>query len=84
MEKASAVHYFPNCKSGDLGVEPIYCHRFQHHMLEMKEQCGMDRWEIPHTPAQGLLWRSGPRRGTPARELRPTAAYRLGVDKGGG
>jgi hypothetical protein len=29
-------------------------------MLEMKEQHGMNRWEMPHMPAQGLLWRSGP------------------------
>jgi hypothetical protein len=31
-----------------------------HHMLEMKEQHGMDRKEMTHMPAQGLLWRSGP------------------------
>jgi hypothetical protein len=49
----------------------------------MKNQCGMDRQKT-HMPAQGLLWRSGSEEGTPARELKPTAAYRLGIDKGGG
>jgi hypothetical protein len=28
-------------------------------MLEMKEQHGVNRWEMPHMPAQGLLWRNG-------------------------
>jgi hypothetical protein len=31
-----------------------------------------------------IVWEGALRRGTPARELEPTAAYRLGVDKGGG
>jgi hypothetical protein len=49
----------------------------------MKYQCGMDRQKT-HMPAQDFLWRSGPEERTPATELKPTAAYRLGVDKGGG
>jgi hypothetical protein len=32
----------------------------------------------------GFLWRRGPVEGSPARELEPTAAYRLGIDIEGG
>jgi hypothetical protein len=40
--------------------------------------------EMVRMPAQGLLWRSNPAEGSPARELGPTTAYSLEVDKGGG
>jgi hypothetical protein len=53
-------------------------------MLEMKEHCGMDSQEMTHMPAQGFYGEVALWRGTPARELKPTAAYRLGVDKRGG
>jgi hypothetical protein len=49
----------------------------------MKEQYGMARREMTQMPAliycgEVVLWKW-----TRTRELKPTAAYRLGIDKGG-
>jgi hypothetical protein len=44
----------------------------------------MDRQGDGSRPAQGLLWRSGPGRRVPVRELEPAAASRLAVVLGKG
>jgi hypothetical protein len=51
LEKAFAVHFFPSCKSRELGVETTQQPQISTPYIRMKGQYEMDRWEIPHMPA---------------------------------
>jgi hypothetical protein len=77
LGRAVAVHCFPGCDSGELGVKPTGLAQIS--APSVRNGRGREVLRCQH---RVYCWGRSPTEGTPARELEPTAAYRRGVDIG--
>jgi hypothetical protein len=78
MGRAAAVHFFPGCKFGELGVEPTCPFWVLALSVRMKKAQNGYVGRQFNTSTRFIIWDEALWRGYPAKELEPTAAYNWG------